>query len=258
MFHVGEITSDHSGATGGMQSGPWTVGPDPAGSGSAGSLGLLADDTFSAAILPHRPNGHWAVTTEMSLNFYAPVPTDGQQIIANARIVSADARVGSSHGTIRTANGTMIASGSEQLRFFAGSISAEWEPVGESPVDERRPFFDLLALRTTPNEHGLTLELPAGPLVSNPLGIVHGGIGLCLSEMAGLMAVQPFIDHAQTSSIHIFYARPTPVGQMIRYVAEIIYQGRTLAIVQVNGRRSDGKICTTATVTCHQVLPAHR
>lgn len=95
------------------------------------------------------------------------------------------------------------------------------------------------------------LVLTLGPRVRNPLGNVHGGVLLGVSELAGRLAVpvgRPGQHPLTTTSISVAYLRPgRPPGEL-RLVSEVVHPGRSVAQVRVSSVRADGKVCSVATV----------
>ena len=57
------------------RTGDWMLGPD--GKPCRGSLGVLADDVLGYAVVAERPVGHWAVSTEIFVDFCSVLPVDG-------------------------------------------------------------------------------------------------------------------------------------------------------------------------------------
>jgi acyl-coenzyme A thioesterase PaaI-like protein len=103
------------------------------------------------------------------------------------------------------------------------------------------------------DETGLHLELKAGRTLRNPLGIMHGGVSLCASEYAAILALKDTPGPAlTTASVHMIYARPIAGGADVRFAATVLRRSRGMAVVDVTGY-SGGKASTFARITAQPV-----
>jgi uncharacterized protein (TIGR00369 family) len=250
LFRVGETTGDRQTSTGSMALGPWLAEPD--GLRAAGSVGVLVDDVFGGVLLTNRPPGHWASSTELSVDFVSPMPSDDRPITAVAGSVRLDRAGGLALGRVTGADGRVIAIGSTRVRFLPAA--GRFDPLvpADSLALSDVPIHDVLQVVAVTTDAGPCLALTGDARVSNPAGTVHGGVLLWLAELAGLRAVQSEAHPLHTTSIHLVFLRPAPLRQELRFTTEILHRGRTLAVVQVAGRRADGKVCALATVTCQR------
>ncbi|MDB5911030.1 MAG: hypothetical protein JWP34_5147 [Massilia sp.] len=249
-FRVGPITADGDTIHAMMQTGEWIEGPD--GRPAFGSLGVLIDDMLGYAIVRVRPEGHWATSTEIHVEFSDHLPQDGSLLHAESRAVVLDRSSGLAQGRIFDRSGRTIALGSQRLRFVPGTPAA-LAMGADPPVFESRNGTTMEQLGGTLTRHqgGARLTFPLGPDVSNPMGTLHGGIMLCATEIAGHHAVQNEEHPLTTAAVHIAYLRPGPVEGEVTFEAMTVHRGRSLAIAQVVSRNAQGKICTHATVTSH-------
>jgi len=258
LFRVGSVTNDRDLTRGSMRTGDWMLGPgrEPC----RGSLGVLADDMLGYAVVAERPEGHWAVSTEISVDFCSELPVDGSTLHGESHAVEFDLVGGLSRGRIVDRLGRTIALGSERVRFVPETPSAPaysgiagiLPGPGFPSASDRLSTDDLLGATTRRTDDGATLELTAGLDLSNPMGNLHGGISLCASEIAGLAALQSSSHPLVTASIHIAYLRPVLLDGRVSFSAKGLHRGRTLGVAQVTGHNSAGQVCTLATVTCHQ------
>lgn len=257
LFRVGPVTNDGELTRGSMRTGDWML--SPGGEPCRGSLGVLADDILGYAVVAGRPDGHWAVSTEISVDFCSQLPVDGSTLHAESHTVEFDMIGGLSRGRIVDRHGHTIALGSERVRFvpetpsnpaFSGGGDVLVRP--DVLTDTRSlPTPDLLRATTRQHDGCATLVLPMTADLSNPMGNLHGGISLCASEIAGLAALQSGSHPLVTASIHIAFLRPVAVDGEVSFTAKAIHQGRTLGVAQVVSHNPAGKACTIATVICH-------
>jgi uncharacterized protein (TIGR00369 family) len=243
LFHVGEFEERAGAATGQMLIGPWTLGPT--GRPALGSLGVLVDVVFGAAAVAHRPAGWWAVTTEIQLDAGGALPELGSRLSAAGRTVHHDASGALAKGTVTDERGRVVLVGTVRVRYTPGTpIGANrLPPDSEVPTD--RPILELLNVTRAADG----LELATTVRISNPMGIFHGGVALCLADIAGRSAVQSDQDPLATASLHITYVRPGPITGTVRIVAHAAHRGRTLAAAHVRCLRPDGKPFALATIT---------
>jgi uncharacterized protein (TIGR00369 family) len=258
LFRLGPVTNDRDLTRASMRTGDWMLSPE--GAPCRGSLGVLADDVLGYAVVAERPEGHWAVSTEISVSFCSAMPIDGTTLYAESYAVEFDLVGGLSKGRIVDRLGRTIALGTERVRFVRETPSSPAYCVGAGafvgPVgltdSHHLSTADLLGATTRQTDFGATLELTAGLDLSNPMGSLHGGISLCASEIAGLAALQSSSHPLVTTSVHIAYLRPVLLDGQVSYSAKALHRGRTLGVAQVVSHNSAGQTCTVATVTCHQ------
>jgi uncharacterized protein (TIGR00369 family) len=100
-------------------------------------------------------------------------------------------------------------------------------------------FGDEIRLRN------LGAELRVGRRLANPLGNLHGGMSLCLTEWLAMRATSGL---ARTSSIRMQYVRPLPRGTDATAAVTVEYAGRSLGVVRVVISDAAGKPCTLGSV----------
>jgi uncharacterized protein (TIGR00369 family) len=246
LLRVGDVSGTSALAVGSMRTGPWMLAPD--GRPAAGSIGVLTDVVLGGALVAARQPGMWGATTEMSIDFGAALPVSGDEIVLRAATVHRDEHGGLARGLLRDSAGAVVASASQRLRFIPGTPD-EAPPAHAVEPDASSGIFELFGVRSAQRDdraHELIVDL--GPHVQNPLGNLHGGVLLCLSEVAGLIAVQSSAHPLSTASVHVAYLRPGPRTGELRLLTETLHRGRTLALARVYSVRPDGKTCSVATV----------
>ncbi|MCU1438553.1 MAG: PaaI family thioesterase [Naasia sp.] len=251
LLRVGSVSGNGAATSGVMTTGPWMLGPE--GTPSAGSLGVLVDDVFGYAVMAAKPEGLWGVSTDIFVEFCAPLPTDGSPLRAEGELVQLDQHGGLGRGRVFDADGTVVAIGTERLRFVPGTPMLGAGQPDDEPLGLADGALDLFAGEVRATDAGVVLEFDVVRRLANPLGNVHGGLLFYASEVAGLLALRaggtPFI----TTSVHISYLRPAGPSQRMSVEATIDHRGRTVGIASVVARNAAGKPCTIATVTGHAV-----
>jgi uncharacterized protein (TIGR00369 family) len=251
LFCVTSLAGSAELTTGVMRTGVWSTGTD--GRPSPGSLGVLLDDVAGYAVVAARPPGHWAVSVELHVDFCGELPGPGHELRGESRVVRADAVGGLAEGRILDAAGRVVASCSERMLFVPGEpggLSAPVEPAAPGP--RRTPAPDLPALLgvdLSRTGSGAELTLTAGAELANPVGNMHGGVLLCLTELVGGHALGDPAAPLVSSSVHITFVRPVALHQQVRLDATVAHRGRKLGVASVLGTDAAGRVCTVATVT---------
>ncbi len=198
------------------------------------------------------PEGFWAVSTEIHLDFIEDPPVDGAILRAESWVLGRGARAGLAGGRIVDAQGRLIASGTTRLQTVPLIAPPGAPAISPDDLDSRlraRSIVDLLGVEYAREASGI--EFGPSPMLANPMGNIHGGVLLCASEITGSAALADA--DFRTTSIHISYLRPCPSDEPVTFAPKIVHRGRSLGIVEVSSRNTAGKTCTTATVTCSAV-----
>jgi uncharacterized protein (TIGR00369 family) len=247
------MTVGASRTSGSMPPGPWLRGPD--GRPSAGALGVLVDDGCGWAVNASAPGGGWSSTTELSFVVLGALPTSGS-VHVEGSVTYLDEQGGLGRCELRDDAGRLVGFAHGRNRFVTQS-----PPPG---VLESGRVEHGLALPAPGSVHGVLevlgpgvllgeqgLEVRVGPRLGNPRGTLHGGVSLCLCESAAALAAPGLL----TTSVVVHFLRPVPDGTTLTVAPVVRHQGRTLAVVEVSGRREDGKECIRATVTRESPSP---
>ncbi|WP_139342507.1 MULTISPECIES: PaaI family thioesterase [Protofrankia] len=238
--------------TSAMCLGPWlsTNGPDQ-GPGlamtPAGALGVLIDDVLGYAI--GAVAGTWSISTEITLDIVRDLPLDGTMVHAEGRVVHADEVGALARGRVRTESGDVVAYCQERGRWIDRSPPEDVIANGVVTTDEPLDVGTLAGLFG----HAVTVRPPhmdvtALPRLANPLGNLHGGVTLCLTDwLAALTLPRP----ARTVSIHVHYVRNIPPLTNVQLTANIEHPGQSLGTIRVVATNGTGKPCTIGTVVRH-------
>jgi acyl-coenzyme A thioesterase PaaI-like protein len=209
---------------------------------TVGEIGVLIDDVMGHAMLGSGPAGHWAVTTEIAMDVVAVGPWNPwTPVRARGQRMQATSTESFALGTVTTPTGDVLAHCRQRGRFvpLTGDL---YQPPAAPPIQEghRHQAYGLIDI------DDLVVETTATAELCNPLGNLHGGVTLAISEA---LASRPDATRKRrTTSIHVAYARPIPRNTVIRFHVERIHQGRSLAVSHVISRTLSGKPCTVATV----------
>ncbi|MFD4972913.1 PaaI family thioesterase [Streptomyces sp. NPDC058424] len=249
-FQVAPIDAEGDVASSSMPTGPWLSGP--AGRPGCGSLGVLVDDVLGYAIMLDRPADHWSVSSEISVDVCGSVPTDGSLLSAEARILRSDSRGGISSGSVVDDRGRLVAVCRQHGRWVRHLPAASSPTDGSAvPPDIRQSAEDLLELlgaQAKATSGGAELDLMATAELVNPLGNLHGGIALCVSDIVAHAALNAAGRPSDTASLHVAYTRPIPLGTTVRFEASVAHSGRSFGVVRVTATNEVGKPCSIATV----------
>lgn len=235
VFQISEVTHGGGTVTASMPSGDWLRRPD--GAVPAGVLGVLVDDVLGYALFSGRPADHWSVSAEITLDVVGPLPADGW-LRAEGSLVQADALGGFATGRVTTEDGRLVALAGQRGRFVA-ALGVGAEATAYSPIAGSEDVVPWLGRRYVGTEPFVVPDL-----LANPMGNVHGGISLCLSD---LVARDALGGDLVTASVHTTYTRGIPTGSTLRYDAQVLHGGRSLAVVDVTGS-VDGKRATVSRV----------
>lgn len=207
---------------------------DAAGEVRPGAVAPLVDAVLGYAI--DAAVESWTVSSEISIQFLAPVPDDGEELWCHAVGQRTGPILGFAHGEVRGLDGRSIARASQRGRLVEGDPPlSEPEPV---PTDTNLCSF------VGGHVSGDELIVPLEPRLSNPMGMLHGGVAAFASEWLA-STVLGRLPHTVSLTIQYFRAM---MGNRARYQAFPRHSGRTLGTVDIEGYDGDGLLCTRATV----------
>ena len=217
---------------------------------SRGALAVALDDATGYVIAAGAPKGRWPVSLGMRLDFVNDPPADGSVLSVVAELVGRDATGGTTRGEVRDPVGGVIALVTQRSHLVDGG----------PPHD--RPAFDPATIvrpeGTLTEQFGIVdgppdvLELPPSPAVRNVLGNAHGGILVCVSELAAMRALRSEGD-LRTVSIDMAYPRPCPIDVPLTFRSTVVHSGRSMQLVHVVVSGPGGKPGAVATVTTTRV-----
>lgn len=249
------LTTGQFATNGTMDLGSWAVNANT-GEVHAGALGVFMDDITAYAVLAARQPDEWCVTSALSVTFHAPALSAPQQLKGYASLDHRSSGWGHSSGKVLSDEGELVATIDQHMRYFPGTEEFH-DPSRAYPVESGwlTSLDDFLTLDSVGPELG-EFTLKDHPGLSNPLGALHGGLGLCFSEMAAQSMVQasdtlpdePFV----TSSVHVSYVRPAVFDGDLRTTSRVIHASRSIILMDVVIYSSTGKVGSHATVTLYR------
>ncbi|GAB2841220.1 hypothetical protein GCM10022221_45670 [Actinocorallia aurea] len=262
LFGV-EVDGDaEGGQSGSMASGAWMARP---GEPAAAALAVLMDDTLGRAAAERRPEGSWAVTTELSADYTGVPPGDGRRITSRGSVVSADERGALARGVIEDGEGRALALMTLRSRFLLGMVmrpgGANGVVAGEAP--ERVSMAAMLGLADRiaepgPGQRGreelANSSAPSGLVLcgreelANGSGAMHGGVVLCAAQLAAGRLL-PGGEGFFLASARIGYLRRLEACDDLELTTRLVHGGRTFRIVEVTVRGPGGRVGAVATVT---------
>jgi uncharacterized protein (TIGR00369 family) len=254
-FGIESVATWNNTAQGSMRPGPWAwrQGDGPL---HQGSIGVLVDNVTAHAVLTARTQEQWAVSSEISVDFHSRVPKGTELLSCTAALDHRSSGWGYSRGQVTTGTGELMATVGQRMRYFPG-VPARFADNNE-PMDAPswRPRLDTLLTLTSRRSNSTELSLKAVAGMLNPLGVIHGGVGLCVSELAAQSAWANSPDHPgepfHTSSLRISYLRPGRADGDLRLSVEIVHFSRSVALANVLMYNADGEAATQAFCTMHR------
>jgi uncharacterized protein (TIGR00369 family) len=250
-FRIGPLAMADGTVTSSMPLGPWLSGP--AGGPPGSVLGVLVDDVLGCALMRERRPGLWSVSSEISVDLCRPVPAGGGVLAAEGRLMYSDDSGGLASGSVVDDAGRLIAMCRQHGRWVSAQPDA---PPAERPAPSESPgpsapavLTELLGVRPRAADGGARLTVAVTADLANPLGNLHGGITLWVSDLVAQAAFAAAGGPTRTTSVHVAYPRPMPLGTTVRFEGQVIHRGRTFGVARVTVLNAAGKPCAVATVT---------
>jgi uncharacterized protein (TIGR00369 family) len=181
----------------------------------AGTAALVADAPLGGAVMAGLGPGQIAVTSDLSFNFFRPIDTHGEHLIARARPIEVGRTLGVAEAVIEDGRGHLVAHGTTRCFVIDVDVPAAGEvppvdvrdyetpdpylrPIQEDAVQPERwdrmtfteifelhsredepnpPFVDLFHFRKMEVQPGrFTSYFPASRWFTSPAGTIYGGV----------------------------------------------------------------------------------
>lgn len=238
-FGLTPVQVDNGRSRAAMPSGRWLTDDD--GRPAAGALAVLLDVAWGQSIILHRHPDHFTVTTELSVDFCAPLPLDGRTIHAESHIVAHDDAGGLSSGRAFDDSGVTIALGTT-WHLFTPAVPTPTAATTTATPPSATSLGALLDLHPAPSGK---IVIPPDPRYANPLGVLHGGILAAVCEISARTAIDS--PGLATAALRVRYHRPGTGA--VTFTPQARHVGRRFAAVDVEARDADNRTCGSATVT---------
>ncbi|MHA3018744.1 PaaI family thioesterase [Mycobacterium sp. BMJ-28] len=236
------------------------------GAPSLAPLAVLVDHIAGFTNHLRRPDGHWTVSSELTMEF----TPDAQAVLAAdpATPVLAESRpVGAATTTSLSAcdlshGGVGIGVGT--VRTFYIAVSAPAAPATEpTAVAELLPttLGGLMAVQVA--EAGGAdpmLVQHANPAVNNTMGAVHGGVAAAGLELVAAAALATGASGAtgmstatplRTASLRVNYLRRLISGDRSHYTATALHSGRSSGVADARAFDADGRLALVGRLTAY-------
>lgn len=227
----------------------------------SGAAGPLIDDVSAYSVLTARGTDQWAVTSEISVDFHSRIPANIEQLECHATAVSVNKESGYSIGKLLSSDGFLLATLGQRMRFIPGDESFHhglWSTENSYnwryKLDE---WLEPLQPSEPASDSGAIFQFHSHSKMANPLGTLHGGIGLAVSEIAAHKAwnnasTSPGAPY-YTASIRMSYLRPGILDGGFTVSTSIVHASRSIVTIVVRTQGATGKVTTYGIVTLHRV-----
>lgn len=218
----------------------WAEGTQ--GDAPVGVLGVPVDNATGYAVIAGAPPGHWSVTTELSLDVFGPVPTDGSDVIATAALVYRNGSTGFAEGRVADGQGNALAHVRQRGLFVAGLPDGGAPPAASPSVHDLSGLGEFFGLDPVGTRRPGVAKFEVTADLVNPMGNLHGGVALCLAEWMAGESLRPAQGSGlRTTSVHMAYLRPAPRGGTLHVATEVLHGGRSFGLIEVTACLSNGK-----------------
>lgn len=221
-----------------------------------GALGVLIDDTSAYAALTGRLPNQWGVSSVINIDFHAPVTSASGRFECKADFVSRNGDWGFAAGAVRDGHGALVATVDQRMRYLPGDSAVHEKPWARSDAAEDLPPIDELLQVVHRETRRAEFRLTTSPHLANPLGVMHGGVGLCFSEIAactawnGMVADRDVSFH--TSNLRTTYLRPGDLTHDLDVKVQVVHASRSFVVLEVGILNRDGMPVTVASSTLHR------
>lgn len=225
--------------------GPWMDGPH--GGRQAGSVGVQFDHVMGGVLYAVAPEGHWALTTELTFDVVAVLPRNVDATCVTGSVVQHDSRGGFARAELVDEHGVLLAVGSTRVHYVPGQtrMGAEEE---RADIDRYGVNFPAhLGAQITADDDSARVDLLEPERWANPFGALHGGVWAGLVELAGSEILTR--RRLRTAHVDVTYLRRAALDTVVSAIARPLHLGRAFGVVQITGIDGTGRQCVLATVT---------
>lgn len=221
-----------------------------------GALGVLIDDTSALAVLSGRSPGQWGVSSVINVDFHAPVRASSGPLECQAELLSRNGDWGFARGEVRTADGALVATLDQRLRYLPGDASVHEEPWAAPDAAAGHRSLDELLIPVHSEDQAAEFRVTPGPEMANGLGTLHGGMGLCIAELAARRGRALMTGESgpafHTSNLRTTYLRPGDITHDLAVRVQVVHASRSFAVLEVEILNADGALVIVALSTLHR------
>lgn len=231
-----------TGTTMSVGAGPWLH--DPVVGVCRAAMGIVLDDVTGYSVALAAPDDKWPVSIGIRLDFQRDPQLEGAPMAATGEVVGFDAQGAISRGELRTPDGGVVALITQRshLRTVATKPTAP-----EVAVSHPAPDSSIRELLRLVDVDSGVVEMRPGLYAANERGDVHGGVQIAGAEFAAMSALNA-TGGFRTTSADTVYLRPGVASDTNTFRADIVHQGRSMAMVRVDMLSSAGKPCSRTTL----------
>lgn len=223
------------------------------GQPSLGPLALLVDHVGGLINHHRRPEGQWAVSSELALEVAPACATivaahPDTPVVATATPFGGLTTTGLGVCAL-TVDGELVGEGTVRSFFISAPEHLAHWPTDDGGETAKTGLAAMLAVGLGRRE-GPDHVLPQhpDPVLNNSMHVVHGGIAATGLEVVGSAAVDGLV----TASLRVNFLRQFIAGDQSRYVATALRVGRSSGVADSQAIGSDGRVAVVARLTAYR------
>ncbi|GAS99327.1 uncharacterized protein RMCC_6292 [Mycolicibacterium canariasense] len=229
------------------------------GAASLAPLAVLVDHIAGFANHLRRPDGHWTVSSELTMEFtpdaHAVLAADpATPVLAESRTVGA-ATATSLSACELSHRGIGIGVGTVRTFYIAVSAPPLPDDAGpDAPAPVPDALDELMAVEVAEaGGPGPLLVQHAGPAVNNSMGAVHGGVAAAGLELVAAAALNTTRADGplHTASLRVNYLRRLISGGRAHYTATALHSGRSSGVADAQAFDADGRPALVGRLTAY-------
>lgn len=221
----------------------------PAQTDEPGWLLPLTDLVLGRAALQFARPGETCVTVAMSFELGGSVPREGESIRGLSRHLSMERGAMSTSCEVRGDDGRLLAHAVGRFLMVRGNPPDALAHLEVGAM--KKPLTETLRVgRDEGDDQRWTMVMNPWEEVSNPAGVIHGGVQAALMSAAAGHLVRRNRPQARLMTMTVEYFGPVRVAQPeIEVVAEIVRLGSNLATTESKILTPDRAVRTSARCT---------
>lgn len=216
-----------------------------------GWLGTLADFVVGRAAQSELSSDVGIRTLSLHLRVGERGLLGAGRVVADAQVIEVGAETVLVAGRIDSEAGGFVAQVTGRFAVVPAMPDVSLGDGAESAVPEVDSLSDLLGAEVSARMPGMSvLTLQPAMWMSNPFGIVHGGILVALADLALVDAATVAAGSVRTLGLDVVFHRPATIGVVpLSAVAVVERVGARVAVLNVSVYQSDPER-PVVTATC--------